>query len=504
MRPAVAAALLLPLAAACARRQQEPPATARIVIGQPASAVTLDPHGSDQTNTASALSHFYEALVDFGPEMELRPQLAERWENPSDTLLRLHLRRGVLFHDGRPFTAEDAVFSLEHARRPESHVAYQLRAVSAVRATDPLSVEIETSRPVSALLNRLVFVRMLPRQTYPGPIAHPLGTGPYAFAAGAPGATLVGRRFENYWGERPAFDEVRVLPLPESGERAAAVASGRADVVAQFPSESWKQGAGPGARLVSRRGLAVVFLGLSQKRGGPFADPRVRTAIALAVDREAIVREAMDGLGAPLDQVVPPWVAGYSSALPRAPVDREKARALLVDAGLPRGLEAPLVVQDIHADVGQALARQLAEIGVRFAIATLPQREFYDRWSAEELPASLFGWAAATGDALAAFEPLLHSPAGGLGRFNRFSYANAGLDALIEACDAASSLSERSVQTEEAARQVRADWPIVPLVLRNDLYAVRDGLEFRPRLDRRLRAMDLKPSAAGAQKDGSR
>src|SRR5215510_14584750 len=116
MRAEARALALLALAAACHRDATPPlpsPDMRSLVIGQAASAVTLDPHGSDQTNTAGALAHFYESLVGFGTEMELRPLLAERWENPSETVWRFHLRRGVVFHDGQPFSAEDAVFSLE-------------------------------------------------------------------------------------------------------------------------------------------------------------------------------------------------------------------------------------------------------------------------------------------------------------------------------------------------------------------------------------------------------
>lgn len=496
MRAAARSLALLALAAAC--RREPSPRTAlesrTLVIGQAASAVTLDPHGSDQTNTAGALSHFYETLVGFGTEMELRPLLAERWENPSETVWRFHLRRGVVFHDGRPFTAEDAVFSLDRARRPESHVAYQLKAVAEVRVISPLTIEVVTSRPAPLLLNRLIYVPIMPRHAPPGPVTKPVGTGPYRFVSGEPGGTLVGRRFEGYWGPRPAFDEVRIVALPDEGDRATAVATGRAAIVAQFPAERWGDGAGPGGRLVSRRGLAVVFLGLSLRKGSPFADRRVRQALALAVDREAIVRDAMHGLGAPLDQLVPPWVAGHSSALKAIPFEPARAGRLLAEAGFKHGLSAPLVVQANHSDVARGFVSQLAGIGVHFDVTVLPQKDFYERWSSEELPASVFGWSAATGDVSAAFEPLLHSPRDGLGGFNHFSYASPRLDRLIALSDEARSPEDRRVPLDEAARLVQSDWPVIPLVLRHDLYAVRADLEFRPRLDRHVRAMDVRPS----------
>jgi peptide/nickel transport system substrate-binding protein len=266
--------------------------------------------------------------------------------------------------------------------------------------------------------------------------------------------------------------------------------------VAQFPVDHWDESASARTRLVSRRGLAVVYLGLSVRKGSPFADRRAREALALAIDRNAIVREAMRGLGSPLDQLVPPWVAGHSSALKPVPHDLDRARRLLTAAGFKHGLSAPLFVQSNHADVAHGVAAQLAEIGVHFDLNVVPQKDFYERWSSEELPASVFGWSAATGDASAAFEPLLHSPSAGLGRFNRFGYENPRLDELIAQADAARSPEDRRVPLDEAARLVQTDWPVIPLALRHDLYAVRTDLEFRPRLDRRVRAMDVRPVAA--------
>jgi len=495
MRATVRIVVLVALAAACRRDASPPsePGPRTLVIGQATSAITLDPHGSDQTNTAGALSHFYETLVTFGTEMELRPLLAERWENPSETVWRFHLRRGVAFHDGRPFTAEDAVFSIERARRPESHVAYQLTTVAQVRATSPLTLEIVTTRPSPLLLNRLIYVPIMPRPTVAEGASEPLGTGPYRFVSGEPGGTLVGRRFDGYWGARPAFEEVQIVALPSDQDRATAVGAGRAGIVAQFPVDHWDESASARTRLVSRRGLAVVYLGLSFRKGSPFADRRAREALALAIDRNAIVREAMRGLGSPLDQLVPPWVAGHSSALKPVPHDLDRARRLLASAGFKHGLSAPLFVQSNHADVAHGVAAQLAEIGVHFDLNVVPQKDFYERWSSEELPASVFGWSAATGDASAAFEPLLHSPSAGLGRFNRFGYENPRLDELIAQADAARSPEDRRVPLDEAARLVQTDWPVIPLALRHDLYAVRTDLEFRPRLDRRVRAMDVQP-----------
>jgi ABC-type transport system substrate-binding protein len=284
-----------------------------------------------------------------------------------------------------------------------------------------------------------------------------------------------------------------MLPLPDARERATAVAAGRADIVSQFPSQYWEEGLRqPNVRLLSRQGLSAVLLGFSLRPGSPFADPRLRRVVALALDRDRIVREALQRLGTPLDQIVPPSVIGHSSSLPPFLHDPDAARALLEQLHLPnRPIE--LLVADAHQEVGMEVALQLQELGLPVKPTVLPQNDFYERWSREEFPLSVFGWSSTTGDASGSYEPLLHSPVEGFGRFNRFAYSNPRLDQLIELSDQAQKPEERREPLTTAARIVQADLPILPLALRYDLYAGRKDLDWRPRLDRRIRAFEVRP-----------
>ncbi|MFI5183266.1 MAG: ABC transporter substrate-binding protein [Vicinamibacteria bacterium] len=488
------AVVLLSTGLASCRRPEIAPAARDIVLGQATSAATFDPHGRDLSQTSITLSHFFEPLVAFSAEMEVKPSLAERWENPSDTLWRLHLRRNVLFHDGRSFGAEDVAASLRRALGPGSQVRHYVQAIASVRVVDDSTVEIVTQFPAPVLLNNLVFVPIVPRDTGPEEVRDPVGTGPYRFVSGTPDGVIVGERFDRYWGPKPAFERVTIVPLPEPGDRAEAVTSGKVDIVSQYPSQSWAESRGrPDVRLVSRRGLSNVILSFSLRREMPFADVRLRRAVALGIDREALVRDALGGRGTRLDQVVPPSVVGYARSLPPTALDRDRARRLVVEAGFPSGIEVPLVTSDANADVAQALGAQLVGIGIRLKLRTLPQKDFYEAWVAGETPTSLFGWAAATGDASETFGALLHSPREGYGRFNRFAYGTRRLDELIETSDRELRPRERQDLLARAAEVVQDEIPLVPLVLRDDLYAVRAGLEFHPRLDRRVRAFELRP-----------
>jgi peptide/nickel transport system substrate-binding protein len=155
-------------------------------------------------------------------------------------------------------------------------------------------------------------------------------------------------------------------------------------------------------------------------------------------------------------------------------------------------------VADVHEDLARGIVAQLAEVGVRLKLKVVPQNEFYDRWAAEEEELTVFGWQAATGDASGSFDPLLHSPGQGYGRFNRFAYANPALDSLIELSERIQDPKERGDVLARAARLARDDLPVLPLVVRDDLYAARPDLVWSPRLDRRVRAFDVTPRKRGS------
>lgn len=469
------------------------------------SALTLDPHAHDEVSTHSTLSHFYNALVSFGSGMRVEPELATRWENPAETVWRFRLRRGVVFHDGRPLEAQDVVASLLRAQRSAaSRVRYYLQAVESVRALDGADVEIVTRRPSPILLNKLAFIAIVPRDA-PATIERPVGTGPYAFVSGAPTQTIVGQRFERFWGPRSAFDRVRIVALREPRERAQAVPSARADVVAQFPPEYWEWGRRqPSVRMVRSDSLSVSLLTFARLPAGPFGDRRVRRAVALGLDRKALAERGTHGLAAPLDQLVPPTVFGYAPGLEPARRDPGAARRLLEEAGYARGLSAPLLLPDSMRSVAAVLIEQLAAVGVRFAPEALAWPDFAERWYRGAIPTALtYPWAAGSGDASDILDDLLHSPGEGYGGSNSLGYSSPELDHLLEEADGTLEATARRELLARAMAVVRKDAPVIPLLVHFSLYALRPGIEWRPRLDERVRAIDMRPSSSATHGWGS-
>ena len=396
---------------ACRRPGVPEPSLLR--LGQPTSALSLDPHLHDEESTYSTLEHFYERLVAFGRDMELVPELALAWQNPTDTLWRIRLRRGVVFHDGRPFGAEDVAASLRRARSlPGSRVAYYLESVAEVRVVDSETVEIVTAGPSPVLLNKLAFIGIVPRDTPLAPVTRPVGTGPYRFIGGTAEGVIDAERFEKHWGPAPAFDRVRFLSFPDARSRGEAVPMGHADVVSRFPYEM----AGWAARLhsmklVSVPGLGVTLLGFAVRPPSPYADPRVRKGIAAAIDRIRLLPEEERKHSTPMDQFVPAGVFGHISGTSPAPPNLAESARLLAEAGFPGGRQLRLTFADTHADVGRALVKQLEAAGIRIAPEPLPQPDFYARFAADPPDLFLMSWAAGTGDGPGAGTPARRQPA---------------------------------------------------------------------------------------------
>jgi peptide/nickel transport system substrate-binding protein len=483
--------LALAIASGCSRATRPP--SSHLAIGQLTSATTLDPHRQDDERTYSALDHFYDKLVGFGPEMQIVPDLAVRWENLSDTEWRFHLRRGVVFHDGRPFGAEDVRASIRRAQAlPGSMVGYYVQSIREIRVVDDATIVILTRDPSPVLLNKLVSIAIVPRDTPDAAITHPNGTGPYRFVAGAPGQTIEARRFEKFWGPPPEFEHVWIVPLPDPAARAQAVPDGKVDVVGRFPEDFWDwASARRSIRLVSRQGITEALLGFSVRAGSPFGDARVRQAVALSIDRKQIVAKGFKGLAAPLDQLVPSTVFGYSNRLAPMPFDPAAARKLLADAGKASGFDSDLLLPDYLRGAAEDLRNQLAPFGIRLHPIVLPFAEFNEKWRSEEAPLTLLGWGAASGDASDIFDALLHTPEDGYGKSNYSGYSNPEMDRLIELSDRTLDPAARHESLTKAQEILRHDLPLVPLALRYDLYAVRRDLVWTPRPDRRIRAFDF-------------
>ena len=326
------------------------------------AAPSLDPHFLFLSTTVAYSRHIYDLIVVKDVDGSLKPGLATSWEPIEPTRWRFHLRKGVKFHDGSDFTAEDVKFSLERVPNVPNNpgpFTGNLKSVIGTEIKDPYTIDVLTSS-VNPLIpqqfgNIFVVSKKLvegkdSRDFTSGAVA--IGTGPYRFVSFTPGQSLVVRRNDDYWGGKQPWDEVTFRLIPNDAARVAALLAGDIDLADFIPpsdvpslreNKNITVHTGPSNRTIylvpnsSRDKLADV-LDLSGKPldTNPFKDIRIRKALSLAIDRTVIVERVMGGLAIPASQIVPPGMVGYDKDRPVQKADPAGAKKLLAGGRVSR------------------------------------------------------------------------------------------------------------------------------------------------------------------------
>ncbi|HVS02479.1 MAG TPA: ABC transporter substrate-binding protein, partial [Thermoanaerobaculia bacterium] len=317
-------------------------------------------------------------------------------------------------------------------------------------------------------------------------------TGPYLLDAHEPGKRLALRAFSRYWRGRAPEERVELLVVPDPGERVAALLSGRADLVQDIEAKAIDRIRAAGAyRVLGSESLLVEYLQF-RLDAPPFSDLRVRRAVHLAIDREALVQQQLRGQGVAVGQMVGRQVFGYAPGISPPRRDLETARRLLAEAGYAGGFDVDLEFR-ASRDPG-SLVEQLGEAGIRVRTVARPWEEMYRRLTGNQVDFYLGGLLAISADASDLFDSKVHSrdSARGYGDTNHTGYANAALDALIESSGATLNMLERRQLMQRSMQLLMEDLPLVPLYVPFDLYAVRDGVEWTPRLDGLVLAREMR------------
>jgi peptide/nickel transport system substrate-binding protein len=457
-----------------------------------AGPIGVDPHRSSDFHTAAVLSNVYEGLTCVDAQLRVGPGLSASWENPTNTAWLFHLRPGVRFHDGRPAQAEDVVFSLRRAvTLPQTDVASYLVMVKSVRAVDHQTVEILTERPAATLLRKLAFVSIVPRDA-PAEIRKPIGTGPYVAASWAPGKLVELRAFPGYWGKKPAEKTVWLLPVTSERERARRLETGDLDIAAGLtPATAAELKDKSCCRVQSHDSLLVWHLEMRVDRP-PFSDPRVREAVNLGIDREALLRQVLAGEGRPSGQMVTNNDVGFADDLHPPAHDLRRARVLLAEAGYPHGFDVELEHREGQAGAAE-LKAQLAAIGIRLRPVPRPWNDLYPRMQNGQVIFQLGSVLAESGDASDVLDAMMHTrgTVAGYGDNNSSGYSNASLDELIERSAVVLDPLKRRELLQRCMRVLARDLPDIPLFVPFDLYGVRRNVDWQPRPDALVLAAEI-------------
>jgi peptide/nickel transport system substrate-binding protein len=474
--------------ASCVPRDR-PKSTLTILL--PDDILTLDPNKDVEEVTDSVLFNVFEPLVGFDVNLERQTLLAESWEHPVPEQWRFHLRKDVRFHDGTPLTAaiaRDALLGLKQSRLLEA--AHFLSQVERVAAADDHTLDIVTREP-RAILASLPFVYISKPSAQGGGAV--VGTGPYKIRERLPGKRITLERWSGYWGAAPEFNDVTFVPERDPSARLAALRNGDADVIYGVEPEQTTKRL-PGVRFRNRPGLAVYYLGFGFRKGAdnPFQKLEVRQAVHLALDRKGMVEHLLLGMGSVATQPVAPVIFGYDPDLPAPAFDPLRARQLLSRAGYPHGFRVRIDFLETRLPEVRLVQKQLREVGVELELNSLEKTAFYQLMKTHKTDLFFTGWDCSTGEASEFYEICLHTPTDRYGIGNFGEYSNPVVDEVSETNAAILDQRSRRRKLQEAAAITMDDLPVVPLFIRDEIYAVRDYIDFDPRADSEIKLLELR------------
>ncbi|MFZ4532976.1 MAG: ABC transporter substrate-binding protein [Alsobacter sp.] len=500
-----------------------------LTMGVRAGPESMDPHFNALGVHVEAMKHVFDTLVKSNEKLQVEPSLAESWKPIDTTTWEFKLRKGVKFHDGSDFTADDVKFSIERipaVTGPNPATLYT-RRIKEVRVVDPLTVNLVTDSAAPTLPNDLVrlfivsskaaagLTRETSNETFNSGKAA-IGTGPYKFVSWTPKGDLALVRFDGYWGGPQPWERVVRKEISNDASRVAQLRTRQVDMISRVSAADVATLQKDVALSVPTQDTIFVFLldfdmrektpQVSAKDGtplaaNPFRDPRVREAIDLAIDRRALGEISMEGMGSPATQLVSDGIFGYNSAVTVPRPDLDRAKQLLKDAGYPDGFRFTLsfTVDRLPGDkeIGTTLAQMLARIGIQVQPNGVPVSILFAARPRGELSATMAGWGTITGEAYYTYSAIAHSndAAKKLGQFNWRSYANPEVDRLIDAAGSELNDASRREMLSKAAAIFTADRATLPLTVIKYAWAVwKDKAQtVRLRSDEETLAMDVIP-----------
>ena len=478
-KPTMAAALAIAALVSAGLAQAQ-----TVRIGNQGDALSMDPHSLNETTQLSVTGNVYEPLVARDKQLALTPGLATSWKQTSPTVWRFELRKGVQFHDGTPFTADDVVFSFARGSGEGSDMKSYTNDIKEVRKIDAHTVELETKAPFPILPDVLTFFYIMSKDwSEKNQATRPVdrrkgienaasfkanGTGPYRLRERQPNVKTSFVRNGNYWGKIEGnVVNVEYTPIGNDATRVAALLSGQVDVIEPVPLQDVARiTSGGKARVLQGPELRTIFLGMDQKRDellysnvkgkNPFKDKRVRQAFYQAIDIQGIQRTVMRGASRPTALMVGPGINGFDAGMDkRLPYDTEAAKKLMAEAGYPNGFEVGMncpndrYVND--SNICQAVAANLARIGVKVNLQAETKGTYFPKILKRDTSFYLLGWTPSTYDAHNVLNALIRCVDDkGAGQFNLGAYCNPKLDELTAKIQSETDKTKRDALIKEA------------------------------------------------------
>lgn len=475
----------------------------------PTDIATLDPYAQTESFTTAMLHHVFDPLVRRGRTMQLEPALATSWKTVKPDTWRFELRKGVKFHNGNAFTADDVVASVTRLLDPGARARGNLSQVIRAEKVDDFTVDLVTKGPYPLLLNDLAGIYIMDKEWMeqtgslkPGNIATgvstaasttAIGTGPFKLESFKPdaGTTMV---VNPDWWDKPAHNVTRIefKPIKSDATRVAALLSGELDLIAPAPLQDLARiGANSAFKVIEEPSLRLIFLGLSQRdelksmpgQKNPLKELKVRQALWQGIDLDAIQKRVMRGKSQNTGTLVAPPVPGYDKANDTLPgYSADKAKALLTEAGYPNGFKLGLnCPNDRYINdeaICVAVAAMWSRIGVQTEVKTESRATYFPKQDRGEFDAFMLGWATLPPmDGFSVLSALLTAPKDGYGGSNPMGYTNPEIERLTREAAVELDETKRRAMMVQALKVAKDTVAYIPLHLQPVAWASRQGLD---------------------------
>ncbi len=479
---------------------------------------TMDPHSQNEGLTNSVNQQVYEYLTARDKKLVIGPGLATEWKQIDALTWQFKLRRGVKFHDGTPFTADDVVFSHERAKSPTSQIRVYANQSGTARKIDDFTVEFKLAQVNPIFLDHINTIYIMSKSwseknncTTPLDYKnkeekytslHANGTGPYRLVSREPDIKTIWKRNDTWWGKHEGnLTSITYSSIKNDSTRLAALISGEVDFVLDPPPQDLERlEKTPGVKVIKGIENRVVFIGMDQARDellysnvkgkNPFKDKRVRQAMYQAIDIEAIKTKLMRNQAFPTGSPTPSPLGSFNDPTieKRRPFDVPAAGKLMAEAGYPQGFEVTLHCPNNRyindEKICQALAAMWAKINIKVKLDAQPRAVYFPRLDKLDTSLYMLGWGGAITDAETVLTPVLRNRgASGVGDYNYGNYKNAKLDEAAAASSKEPDAKKREALIKQALLAHNEEINTLPLHRQVIPWAARSNVNVVHRAD---------------------
>ncbi len=471
-------------------------------LAMDADPVSLDPHMQLSGGMLQYSHMVFDPLVRWTKDMGFEARLATKWERVDDRTTRFYLRKGVKFHSGNAFTAQDVVWTVDRLKKSPDFKGLFEPFVGA-KAVDDHTVDLITKEPYGLVMNMATYVFPMDSKFYTGTDdsgqskdlinktgpsfanTNESGTGKYRVTEREQGVRVVFERFADYWDTSSPgnIDKIVLTPIKKDATRVAALLSGDVDFIMPVPPQDYDRiEKSSNDQLVTMSGSRIITFQINQNRVEAFKDKRVRQAIAYAVNNEGIVKKIMKRAATVAGQQGPEGFAGFVSDLkPR--YDLKKAKALMEEAGYGDGFTISMIAPNNRyvndEKIAEAVASMLSKINIKVNLKTMPKAQYWNEFDKRVADMQMIGWHPDTEDSANYTEYLLLTPdeSTGYGQYNSGNFSNAQVNDLIAKSSTETDPMKRNMLLQQVEQILYDEAAFLPLHWQNLSWAGKTSLD---------------------------